>query len=69
MKGIKSIAIVLLALLLVSFCPISIISSQPEGISEYKEGSRVIHQLRIYEIFDNTRLEFHNRFRHHAMES
>ena len=27
----------------------------------------VIHQLRIYEIFDNNKKEFHDRFRDHAM--
>jgi hypothetical protein len=27
----------------------------------------VVHQLRIYEIFDNNKQAFHDRFRDHAM--
>lgn len=30
------------------------------------EGNQVIHQLRIYELFDDTREAFHERFRDHA---
>jgi hypothetical protein len=31
------------------------------------EQASVIHQLRIYEIFDNNKQAFHDRFRDHAM--
>jgi len=31
------------------------------------EHQRVIHQLRIYEIFDSNKKAFHDRFRDHAM--
>jgi hypothetical protein len=31
------------------------------------EPQKVIHQLRIYEIFDNNKKAFHDRFRDHAM--
>jgi hypothetical protein len=31
------------------------------------EPQNVIHQLRIYEIFDNNKKAFHDRFRDHAM--
>ncbi len=31
------------------------------------EPQKVIHQLRIYEIFDNNKEAFHDRFRDHAM--
>jgi NIPSNAP len=32
-----------------------------------KESQAVIHQLRIYEIFNNNKKAFHERFRDHAM--
>src|SRR5947207_8929589 len=32
-----------------------------------KEPQNPIHQLRIYEIFDGNKKEFHDRFRDHAM--
>ncbi|MBO0695255.1 MAG: NIPSNAP family protein [Verrucomicrobia bacterium] len=31
------------------------------------EPTKVVHQLRIYEIFDNNKKAFHDRFRDHAM--
>ncbi len=31
------------------------------------EREPVIHQLRVYEIFENNKLAFHTRFREHAM--
>ena len=38
--------------------------SQPVGAAE---PERVIHQLRVYEIFDKNKQAFHARFREHAM--
>jgi NIPSNAP len=34
--------------------------------SQAQSGDDVIHQLRIYQLFDNTREAFHERFRDHA---
>jgi hypothetical protein len=36
-------------------------------IIETNEQSKLIHQLRIYEIFDGNKKAFHDRFRDHAM--
>ena len=36
-------------------------------LSRSGEQQSVIHQLRIYEIFDNNKKAFHDRFRDHAM--
>jgi hypothetical protein len=33
------------------------------------DQQNVIHQLRIYEIFDNNKKAFHDRFRDHAMRN
>jgi hypothetical protein len=40
--------------------------SQPAS-KEVKATGNVIHQLRIYEIFDSNKTAFHERFRDHAM--
>ena len=37
------------------------------SLSGADEQQSVIHQLRIYEIFDNNKKAFHDRFRDHAM--
>ena len=37
------------------------------SLSRAGEQQSVIHQLRIYEIFDNNKKAFHDRFRDHAM--
>ncbi|HLU07938.1 MAG TPA: hypothetical protein VKZ91_15370, partial [Woeseiaceae bacterium] len=37
-------------------------SISPRALAE----AEVIHQLRIYQLFDNTREAFHERFRDHA---
>ena len=40
----------------------------PQGsLSRAAEQQGVIHQLRIYEIFDSNKKAFHDRFRDHAM--
>jgi NIPSNAP len=40
----------------------------PQGsLSQVAEQQSVIHQLRIYEIFDSNKKAFHDRFRDHAM--
>jgi len=36
------------------------------GPARAEDASRPIHQLRVYEIFDDTRGAFHDRFRDHA---
>jgi hypothetical protein len=41
--------------------------SRPVLAAEDKPQEGVIHQLRIYEIFDDTKQAFHQRFRDHAM--
>jgi hypothetical protein len=45
---------------------VGVIVSQ-RSLSWADEQQNVIHQLRIYEIFDNNKKEFHDRFRDHAM--
>lgn len=40
--------------------------SQPSS-KDAKAVTSVIHQLRIYEIFDSNKMAFHERFRDHAM--
>jgi len=37
------------------------------SLSRAAEQQRVIHQLRIYEIFDSNKQGFHDRFRDHAL--
>jgi hypothetical protein len=37
------------------------------SLASSREQQSVIHQLRIYEIFDNNKKAFHDRFRDHAM--
>jgi hypothetical protein len=37
------------------------------SLNSASEPQNVIHQLRIYEIFDNNKKAFHDRFRDHAM--
>lgn len=45
-----------------------VISSAAVGVrSQTAQRSDVLHQLRIYEIFESTRTAFHARFKDHAM--
>ncbi len=37
------------------------------SLSRAREQQSVIHQLRVYEIFDSNKKAFHDRFRDHAM--
>ena len=37
------------------------------ALASADESNEVIHQLRIYEIFDSNKKAFHDRFRDHAM--
>ena len=39
------------------------------SLASVGEQQKVIHQLRIYEIFDNNKKAFHDRFRDHAMRN
>lgn len=41
--------------------------SEPTATTEGGAAPNVIHQLRIYEIFDGNKKAFHDRFRDHAM--
>jgi hypothetical protein len=45
---------------------VSVILPQ-RSLASAGEPQKVIHQLRIYEIFDNNKKAFHDRFRDHAM--
>ena len=45
---------------------VSVILPQ-RSLASAHEQQGVIHQLRIYEIFDNNKKAFHDRFRDHAM--
>jgi hypothetical protein len=45
---------------------VGVIVSQ-RSLSRESERQNVIHQLRIYEIFDSNKKAFHDRFRDHAM--
>jgi NIPSNAP len=45
---------------------VSVILPQ-RSLASAGEPQKVIHQLRIYEIFDNNKEAFHDRFRDHAM--
>lgn len=67
MKPVTLRAVVPLLLLFLPVHASGIPSSRQETTPEQKAGTRVLHQLRIYEIFDNTGKEFHDRFRDHAM--
>jgi NIPSNAP protein len=55
---------ILVALLVM--CMLSAIVSQ-HSLASGGEQQNVIHQLRIYEIFDGNKKAFHDRFRDHAM--
>lgn len=44
---------------------LSAIDATPEA--EQPAAQRVVHQLRIYEIFENNKQAFHERFHSHAM--
>jgi len=45
---------------------VGVILPQP-SLTNAGEQKSVIHQLRIYQIFDNNKKAFHDRFRAHAM--
>jgi hypothetical protein len=55
-----------LLILLTVILTVGIIVPQ-RSLSEADEQQGVIHQLRIYEIFDGNKKAFHDRFRDHAM--
>src|SRR5262249_56350797 len=55
---------ILIALLMIFM--LSVIVSQ-HSLASGGEQQNVIHQLRIYEIFDGNKKAFHDRFRDHAM--
>jgi NIPSNAP len=53
--------ILIASILILTVC--AIVSSLASG----DEPQKVIHQLRIYEIFDSNKKAFHDRFRDHAL--
>ena len=56
------------AILIASIVILTVGVIVPQGSSTNAgEQQSVIHQLRIYEIFDNNKKAFHDRFRDHAM--
>ncbi len=55
-----------LLITLIVILTVGVIGSQ-RSPSEAGEQQSVIHQLRVYEIFDNNKKAFHDRFRDHAM--
>jgi len=59
-------------LLVTTLVIVFIVTSATVGLSQtsskgVKSTADVIHQLRIYEIFDGNKMAFHERFRDHAM--
>ena len=55
-------------ILLVSIAILTAGLTVPQGsLASAGDQQNVIHQLRIYEIFDNNKKAFHDRFRDHAM--
>jgi hypothetical protein len=56
-----------LVLCLQAFCLTSEAIAGETDAAGAAESSGVVHQLRIYEIFDDTKSAFHERFRDHAM--
>src|SRR5262249_401822 len=53
--------------ILLSFAITACVSLTQNSMTGAKEQQKVIHQLRIYEIFDGNKKAFHDRFRDHAM--
>jgi len=54
-----------LLIVLTVILAVGVIVLQP--LSRAAEQQNVIHQLRIYEIFDSNKKAFHDRFRDHAI--
>jgi hypothetical protein len=53
--------------ILLLFAITAVVSPTQNSTTRTKERPGVIHQLRIYEIFDGNKRAFHERFRDHAM--
>jgi NIPSNAP len=53
--------------LLIASIVILIVGAIVGSLASAGEPQKVIHQLRIYEIFDSNKKAFHDRFRDHAM--
>jgi hypothetical protein len=64
-KKMKRAAICALMLLLIA--SLGGASASAQTLSPAAESPGVIHQLRIYELFDGNKKAFHERFRAHAM--
>jgi len=55
------------AILIASIVILTVGVIVPQRLTNAGEQQSVIHQLRIYEIFDGNKKAFHDRFRDHAM--
>ena len=55
------------AILIASIVILTVGVIVPQRLTNAGEQQSVIHQLRIYEIFDSNKKAFHDRFRDHAM--
>jgi len=63
MRPAQKYAIIVASILTLTF---GVVILQP-SVGSAGEQQNVIHQLRIYEIFDTNKKAFHDRFRDHAM--
>lgn len=61
-RPVRTLAVALLASITVGLLSVSPASAQSHTRSEGQ-----VYQLRIYEIFENNKAAFHNRFRDHAV--
>jgi NIPSNAP len=66
MIPVRTLRIYLLSILLL-FVTTVLFNPTQDSTTETKDQSKVVHQLRIYEIFDGNKRAFHDRFRDHAM--
>lgn len=62
-KTLRKYRFAILSLLAISVCA----GLSQNSITGINERQKVIHQLRVYEIFDGNKKAFHDRFRDHAM--
>ncbi len=63
-KSFLRIALITVLIVIVMNTTVNLAQTSSKGV---KATASVIHQLRIYEIFDRNKTAFHDRFRDHAM--